>query len=200
MSIQPFDNELFAERSEVALKTKLDTLIETSLLIVIDSEERFNKVTALYAESRVWEDRIENARKQSNQGDQDRIKARNNRAKELIEPLKKIQQITQDKASKYQEYLEDLKRKEVALMEDTIDLLGLGDIPYIPPDENKHRGTGASMYTKIVKKFKVIDFDKIPSDYKILDEDKIDKALKLGINEIPGIEVYEEKVTQLRRL
>jgi hypothetical protein len=39
---------------------------------------------------------------------------------------------------------------------------------------------------------------KVPAKYLMVDEAAIKRDLKLGVSEIDGIEIFEEKITQLR--
>jgi hypothetical protein len=46
--------------------------------------------------------------------------------------------------------------------------------------------------------FKVLDPDKVPRDYMVVDEKLIRKAVKGGVREIPGVEIYEDFITSFR--
>ncbi len=64
--------------------------------------------------------------------------------------------------------------------------------------EKTIRGEGAILTTKTEKAFRVLDISKVPLKYLMVDEAAVKKDLKLGINEVPGIEVFESTTTQLR--
>jgi alanyl-tRNA synthetase len=200
MSIQVKDevDEFFVERSRVSLKERLDLIVTTASNLAVTNEEHFRRITSLYAESKSWENKIEFIRKEANAPDQARISARNDKAKELLTPLKQIQAIAKDKSAQYQELLEQNKRKEEQKMAQAVELLGLDEMPYVPPVDKSIRGDGALMYTKMVKRFRLTDLSKVPLKYLMLNEEAIEQDIKLGVAVIPGIEIYEEKVTQLK--
>lgn len=190
------DSALDASRD--SLKGKLDSIVVTAESLDVSNEEGFRKMTALYAESKDWEKRIEFIRKQANQPDQDRINARNDRCKDLLAPLKQIQAISKKKCDGYQLILESRKKEEEAKLRATADLLGLDDIPFLAPLEKSQRGAGAVMFTRVVRKFRTVDLSKVPLKYLQVNEDLIKQDINLGVAEIPGIEIYDEKVTQLK--
>ncbi len=201
MSVQPMRDELdefLAERNKFSLKQRLESIVITAKNIPVMNEDGFRKITNLYAESKDWEKKIEFSRKQANAPDQDRINARNDKAKELLAPLKQIQMIAKDKTHHYQMMLEDIKKKEEERVKDIVDLLGLDDMPYIPPVDKTLRGDGAVVYTRTVMKFRIIDESKVPAKYLRVDEDAIERDIKLGVGSIEGVEIYEDKVTQLK--
>lgn len=201
MSVQPIVDELdefLVKEKRVDLRERLKNIVQIAASIEVYNEESFHKVTAFYAESKDWEKRIEFIRKQANAPDQDKINARNDKAKELLTPLKEIQRIAKTKCERYQFMLEEQKAKEQVKIQEAVDLLGLDDMPYLPPVEKSMRGDGAMVYTRTVKKFRIVDLAKVPAKYFKIDEDLIEQDIKLGVGEIDGIEVYEEKQTTLR--
>lgn len=164
----------------------------------VKNESSFNKITSIYSEAKNWEKIIDNQRKEANAPDQSRINARNDRAKEVAEPLKGIIAVCKLKADSYQRFLEEEKRKEseqitkAALIFDDV-------VPYIEPLNKTQRGEGAMAVSKDETRWRVIDLEQVPRQYLMLDEQKIKLSLKMGVANIPGIEVYVEKVTQLRK-
>lgn len=57
--------------------------------------------------------------------------------------------------------------------------------------------SGGQTQTRIVKKYRVVDESKIPREYLVPNMAAITEALKAG-KEVPGAEVYEEKVISAR--
>lgn len=181
-----------------SLKEKLQYVIESSSILDVVTEEQFKRMTRIYSEAKEWEKRIEFIRKQANQPDQERINARNDAAKDILAPLKQIQSIAKQKCEGYQSVLEARKTAEEKKIQDAVDLLGLDEAPLPVPVEKTVRGSGALMYTKVVRKFRTTDISKVPLKYLKIDEESIERDIKLGVGEIPGIEIYEEKQTTLR--
>lgn len=192
------DFELLPERSETDIKHKLSVIVFNANNLAVNNEESFRKITGFYSESKEWERQIEFLRKTANAPDQERINARNDKAKELLTPLKEIQRISKEKSSQYQMMLEEAKKKEEQRIKEAVELIGADEMPYLPPVEKTLRGDGAIVYTRIVRKFRVVDQEKVPKKYWKVDEETIERDIKLGIAEIPGVEVYEEKITQLK--
>jgi hypothetical protein len=52
--------------------------------------------------------------------------------------------------------------------------------------------------TKVEWDLCVEDFDKIPPSYLMLDEKKVKQAIKMGVRDIPGIKIFENKQTAMR--
>ena len=197
MTAQLINNDdLFGLNPEVNLKTRLAEIVLTATNLDVTCEENFRKITSLYAESKSWEKQIELARKAANQPDQDRINVRNDKAKELLNPLKQIQIIAKKKADGYQALLEQRKRDEREKIEQAVEMLGLVETPYVPPVDKSIRGDGAIVYTRTVRKFRIVDLSKVPLKYLQINEDAVEHDIKLGVNSIDGIEIYEEKQTQ----
>ncbi len=191
------DEDFFIEES-IDLKDRLKNVTISASNLKVDSEETFKIITSLYAESKEWEKKIEFTRKQANTPDQDRINHRNDKAKELLVPLKQIQEIAKKKTAQYQLLLEETKRQEEEKIKESVEMLGLDEMPYLVPAEKSQRGDGAIAYTKEVTKFRLVDLSKVPLKYLKIDESMIERDLKLGVNEIPGIEIFQEKQTTLR--
>lgn len=69
----------------------------------------------------------------------------------------------------------------------------------IPQNIEKTTKTNdASATYKDVKKWELINISEVPREYLILDEKKITKLVKAGIENIPGIRIYETKEISIR--
>lgn len=191
-------DEFLVDGPSIDIKKRLGEIVSGARGLAVNCEDSFRKITGLYAESKDWEKRIEFIRKQSNQPDQDRINARNDKAKELLTPLKEIQSIAKEKTAQYQLMLEEARREEEAKMAEGADLLGLSEAPEVAPVPQSQRGDGAILYKRTVRKFRIVDRAKIPAKYLKVDEEAIERDIKLGIGEIEGVSIYEEEITQLR--
>jgi len=191
-------DEFLVESNKVDLKKKFQEIADYTQKLTVLTEDQFRQCTFLYSESKDWEKRIEFLRKEANTPDQDRINARNDKAKELLTPLKLIQSITKGKCEEYQHNLEKARKALEDQMRKAIDLLGIEEAVCMPPAEKSVRGDGAIMFTRTVRKFRTVDLSKIPLKYLQVNEEALNRDIKLGVAEIPGIEIYEEQVTQLR--
>jgi len=193
-------NAILQTPDEFPLEGIKKTISEMQLFaenLDVTSEVSFRKITSIYSEAKSWEKIIEQQRKEANAPDQSRINARNDRAKQISEPLKGILIVCKRKADQYQRHLEESKRLEEESLSKAA-LIFDEEIPYIAPIEKTHRGDGAMAVSKEETRWRVTDLEKVPRQYLMLDEQKIKLSIKMGLTSIPGIEVYTEKVTQLR--
>lgn len=196
MSVQILDD--FHVEQQADLKQKIGEIVSFARGLEVTNEQAFHQLTALYSESKQWEKHIELARKTANQPDQERISIRNDKAKELLKPLLEIQSIAKTKSAQWQALLEDRKRQEEEKVKKMIQLLEIEDMPYLAPVEKTCRTEKAVLYTRTVRKFRIVDQSKVPAKYLKVNEDQVELDIKLGIAEIPGLEIYEEQVTQLK--
>lgn len=202
MSIQPIEEEAiesFYENAADSIRKKLQLTITVANAIEVTDQDSFKRMGDLYAESREWEKRIEFMRKEANGPDQERINSRNDTAKKVLVPLKQLQEIAKHKCSQYQLILERERIDEEKKIQDAIDLLGLDEVTLPVTMQKTVTGDKSLMYTRVVRKFRTTDLSKVPLDYLQINEEKICKAIKLGIDNIPGIEIYEEKQTTLKK-
>jgi hypothetical protein len=122
----------------------------------------------------------------------------NDKAKELTDPLDQVIALANAKVNGYHKFLEDQKRQEEESLRLEAAMFDAEDEVYVPPLEKVLRGDGAVTVTKTEKHFKVMDLSKVPMKYLMVNEKAIEQDLKLGINEIPGLEIFETTSTQLR--
>jgi hypothetical protein len=194
----PIEIDEYLLENKVTVKEKLHMIVADAINLEVTTDDGFKRMTNMYSESKEWEKRIEYLRKEANRPDQNRISGRNDKAQEILGPLKQIQTIAKQKCEKYQLLLEQQKAYEQQQMVDAADVLGLDDVPMVAPLDKSIRGDGALMFTRTVKKFRTVDLSKVPLKYLQVNEDLIKQDMNLGVSEIAGIEIYEEKVTQLR--
>ncbi len=190
-------NLIIEEGNDVLVKNVVSEMQQYVTNLSVVDEASYNKMTTLYAQARGWHKTIDNKRKELGDPFRKQITLINDRAKELLDPLDVVINMSNHKANSYMRMLEQLKKEA----DESIKLAAFlfdEEVPYIPPMEKTVRGTGANTVTKTERKFRVVDRDKIPSKYLIVDESAIKRDLALGLAKIPGIEVYEEKTTQLR--
>ena len=58
-----------------------------------------------------------------------------------------------------------------------------------------HRGTFSGVYQKTVKKWRLVDIKLVPAEFLILDEKQVGALVRAGRKEIPGIRIWDEKIT-----
>ena len=186
------------EKDDVNIKNVIHEMDTFARELIVETEESFKVVTSLYRKARDWKKIIEEKRKAAIEPDRQRIAMINDIAKELSDPLDQVIDITNQKAASYTNFLLKKKEEEERKVKEAAEMLDILDDVYIPSLDTNLRGHGAMATTKEVKKFKIVDISKVPLKYLMVDESKVKSDIKFGINTIPGIEIYEEKVTSLR--
>lgn len=58
--------------------------------------------------------------------------------------------------------------------------------------------SGASFTAKKVWDFKLVDLSKVPVQFLCLDSTKVNQAVRAGIREIPGIEIFEKTIASVK--
>ncbi|MDD5304787.1 MAG: hypothetical protein PHS14_16955 [Elusimicrobia bacterium] len=56
-----------------------------------------------------------------------------------------------------------------------------------------------STTVKKVWTFKVLDLDAVPRAYLVLDESRVREAIRQGVREIAGLEIYQDESLSVRR-
>jgi hypothetical protein len=156
---------------------------DQSVLLKVTDQKSFSQATCLYAHARDWKKKIEARQKEFVAPLKKQIDHINDRCKELTEPLDTA--IKEMNAKCGQFYL-DVKGTVSEFAEDEL-----------CPDV-KLKGEGATLTVKKEKKFRITDIEKVPRRYLTISEDAVLADLKLGVNEIPGLEAYVETTTTLR--
>ena len=185
-------------QSPVKIKSVIQDMLEFTKQLIVDTEQSYKKMTSLYAQARDWKKSLEAKRKALIEPLRKEMAQINDRAKEFSDPLDQVISLANLKVNGYHALLEQKKAKEEALLREAASLFDASDEVYVPPVEKVLRGDGAVAVTKIEKEFRVLDISKVPLKYLMIDEKAVKQDLKLGISEIPGLEVYEETTTTLR--
>lgn len=191
-------NETFAITCEHKAKADISTMHIKAMNLIVDSKESYKEIDTLYSNAREIKKAVEDRRKYLVEPFRAKITQINDQARELSDPLDQIIEITNAKANGYMRMLEEIKRKNDEKLREAAALFDAVEELYIP-EMQQIRGKETIMVTKIEKKFRILDITKVPTKYLVIDEATIKRDLKLGISEIPGLEIYEEKTTQLRK-
>lgn len=186
------------DESKILIKKSIQDMHFFAKSLTVDSQDSYKKMTSFYVKAREWKKLLDAKRKELVEPFRKQVAVINDKAKELSDPLDAVIQIANVKSNSYLRVLEDIKRKEDELLREAASMFDASEDIYIPPMEKNIRGEGATMIQKTEKKFRVLDITKIPTKYLMVDEDAVKRDLKLGLSEIAGIEVWDEKTTQLR--
>ncbi len=90
----------------------------------------------------------------------------------------------------------ELARREAALNNGEI-TVDLNPVPAPLPAPRKVSTNLGSTSTFMVRKYRVVDFSKLPDQYKIENSALLNRVVKAGIPEIPGVEIYEEEAIRV---
>jgi hypothetical protein len=194
----PFLMPLDSEDHKLQIKSVIGDMLAFTEQLLVDSEPAYRKITSLYRQAREWKKMIDAKRKELTDPLRKQTAAINDKAKELTDPLDHVIDLANAKASGYQRMLEEQKLQEEAKLRAAAQLFDAAEEIYIPPMEKTLRGDGAVTVTKAEKRFKVVDLAKVPLKYLMVNDKAIEQDIKLGINVIEGLEIYQTTTTQLR--
>lgn len=159
--------------------------------------EAFKECTRYYKQAREWKKAIESYRKQKVEPLRTELARINDQVKEFIQPLEDIESVAKVKIDAFNKQQIEDKRVEDEKAAQACALLQV-EAPLVVPRETTLRGDGAIVYEKTVSKFEVTDLRQVPLKYLKVDERLVEQDLKLGLAEIPGLRIWEEKITQIR--
>ncbi|SRR5260221_28509 len=179
-------------------KMILEKVSNFSRQLNITDEDSYEQITKLYKRSREWIKQIESKRKDESAPSRNKVACINEKAKTLTDLLEHIINIANVKGAKYQQKKEESRIDEERRTLEQASMLDI-EIPSIfsAPIE-KISSQSATMVKKTFKRFKITDISKVPAKYLTIEEKLVDLDLRLGLSEIPGLEIWEETVTQLR--
>lgn len=197
--------DIFSDETQVSLegntlqvKNVIKDMLAFATSLVVETEPAYKKMTSLYSQARIWKKCVDEKRKTMTEPLRKQTSAINDKAKELTDPLDQVIDLANAKATSYQRQLEQQRLEEESRLRKAAELFDAADEVYVPALEKVLRGDGASAVTKVEKRFRVVDISKVPAKYLMIDEKKLIQDIKLGINSIEGIEIYDETITTLR--
>jgi hypothetical protein len=200
MTLDIFSEEMpvSLEENTLQVKSVIKDMFSFASALVVDNEVTYKKMTSLYSQARAWKKCVDEKRKLLTEPLRKQVASINDKAKELTDPLDGVIEVANAKATSYQSLLEQKRQEEEARLRAAAELFDAADEVYVPALEKVIRGEGASAVTKVQKRFRVVDLSKVPPKYLMIDEKKLLQDIKLGLDCVDGIEIYEESVTTLR--
>lgn len=164
----------------------------------IEDQGALDWISKIYKSARRCKNQIEAERKELTEPLRGEISVINLKAKRLLEPVDFVINMANAKVAAYEAARAEQKRLSDLALREEADLFEAGESLYIPPLQKNIEAQEATAITKVEKKFKVVNDDEVPRKYLKIDEDAIKQDIKLGIQNIPGIEIWEETKTTLR--
>lgn len=198
MSIEESPLDVSFHPCELEVKQVVGDLLGYAKSLIVDTEDTYKNVTGIYRQAREWKKVIETRRKELTEPLRRETSKINDKAKEITDPLDAVIEIANSKSSKYMLLLEQAKKREEEALKLAASFFEAEEEVYVAPLENVIRGDGAMMIKKSDKRFRLVDISKVPTKYLMVNEEAVKRDLKLGIDTIPGLEIYEETTTQLR--
>jgi hypothetical protein len=186
-------------KKQLSIKCLISNILEETKALVVDDEQKYKHLNFIYSNARQLEKELENERKKLVEPYRKQINAINDKAKELSAPIGWIIEVTNTKAGEWRALLQRRKEEEEKELNEAASLFGVTTAVHIAPVPKSVSTEDASCILKRETKFKVSDISKVPMKYLKIDEELVKRDLKLGIADIPGIEIWEETTTQLRR-
>lgn len=178
---------------------------------VVDSISN-EKAVAMAGQAKAITNKIEKLRKSIVDAPNQFVKSVNNFAKQYTGKLSDIESHLKTKINRYQVEQQrariEAQRKadeEAAKLQKLIDTeakdAGLEPVlvaaPVIPA-QTVTRTDNGSASLRNVWTWKLVDFAAVPIEFKDIDVKAVNQAVKAGIRNIPGIEIYEESQTVIR--
>jgi len=181
------------------IKESIAHMLQKAKSLIVNNEGSYKSIREMYLEAREWKKGIENKRKELTTPLRAEMSRINDQAKMLTDPLDEVIDLANSKTNNYELLLEKMQKEEEDKVRKAAEMLNIDSSSiYVAPMEKTIRGDGVTSVSTTKQSFRLVDITKVPSKYLMLDEKAIKQDLKLGINEISGIEIFEETTTQLR--
>ena len=165
----------------------------------ISSGDRYRVAIALDSAAKKLAEEIDADRKKGIEPYRRIVNMANDAAKLLTSRLDSIKASTKALITSYLQQLE--KHSEQAKNEGKAvsEALGIDIDIYVPDAPTTLSSADGTVSSKIKMSFSVIEESLIPREYLMVDEKKVQTAIKIGIKNIPGIKIVEEKQIMIRR-
>lgn len=196
IELLPAEQPLNIVENGLVIRRIVDNLLVSVNELIVNSEDAFRQATTLWRQARDWKKNIETQRKALTEPYRKKTTEINDRAKEVTEPLEKIEDLLKGKIDAYTRSIEEQRQKLIEKQREAAELLDM-EVDIHVPEIASMRGSGATVYKKTKKVIKVTNILKVPEKYLTINEKMVEADLKLGL-EIPGIELVEEETTQIR--
>lgn len=190
-------NELALKCEESLSEISVPEMLHIAASLVVRDEDSFGEISKIYKVAKRLEKDIEHQRKEANTPDQDRINERNDKARKLCEPLKKVQDLCKIRMTEYTLYLEQLKEQEKQKLLEAASMLDV-EMPVPMATSKTVRGEGATVYTVYERRFDIEFLHMVPDQYWKVDTELLEKHIKMGYEQIPGVRIWTEAVQKVR--
>lgn len=205
------ETESKTESALMELTEQHSLILNASMVIQVKDEATQVEAADALANLRNIIRQVEETRKELVKPLNDHVKFINSRFEQFLNPVKKAENYLREQISQYRAQVEETRRKEQARQDRLAEKRAeraeeRGDVRPIPevvapmvsgPPKTIEVSTGRLSFMKI-RKWEVLNLEKIPREYFVLDESRITKVVKAGIPDISGIRIWEEEVPVAR--
>ncbi len=187
-------------------------MVESAKSHVVTDADSNEKAVAMAGQAKAITNKIEKLRKSIVDAPNQFVKAVNNFAKQYTGKLSDIESNLKAKINRYQveqqrARIEAQKRadEEAKKLQELVNQeskqAGIEPVqvsaPVIPVQTVTRTDNGSASLRKVWT-WKLIDLKAVPDEYKVVNDKAINQAVKAGIRNIPGIDIYEESQTVIR--
>jgi hypothetical protein len=192
-------------------ETVENMVIQAGRHVVTDDDSNSHAV-AMAGQAKAISGKIEKMRKSLVEEPNQYVKAVNNFAKQYTGKLASIETELKTKINRWQVEQQrarlEAQRKaeaEAKRIQEQIDreskAAGVDPIqiatPVIPVTTVTRTDNGSASLRKVWT-WKLTDFGSVPDEYKVINDKAINQAVRTGIRNIPGVEIFEESQTVIR--
>ncbi|MHA1396157.1 MAG: hypothetical protein ACTSSF_00305 [Candidatus Heimdallarchaeaceae archaeon] len=204
-----------AQNAFLVWKKRFTQLEKEVKMLEITNEENCQKAAELLATIAKYEKRINEECEKRIIVPKTFIKKVKARVNEVVKPLSNSKKIVKLKLKNYKTRLE-MERREMEkkaeeerkklqeqldkeAKEKGIEPVKLPEIA-MPKEKLKVSTDNGTVYERKYWTFKIVDFDKIPKEYLMVDNKKVNAAIRAGVRNIDGLEIYQEVEIATRRI
>jgi len=204
-----------AKNAFLVWKKRFTQLEEEVKTLEIMNEESCQKAAELLATIAKYEKRINEECEKRIIIPKTFIKKVKARVNEVIKPLSNSKKTIKLKLKDYKTRLE-MERREMEkkaeeerkrlqeqlnkeAQEKGIEPVKLPEVT-MPKEKLKVTTDNGTVYERKYWTFKIVNFDKIPREYLMVDSKKVNAAIRAGIRNIDGLEIYQEVEIATRRI
>lgn len=210
--VNPFD--LSAVKTGLArYDEEIDRMVSQAAALQVAGEEDNNVAVMMAGTAKKLNRKLEEVRKEYVKAPNEYVKSVNALAKAYQDRLTVIESGLKKKISAYQVKVELERRKqeeadrkareelqakvnaEAAALNVEAPVIAPAVAPELPKVTRTEAGTASQ---RKEWRFEVIDETQVPREYLMVDHAKIRQAVKAGVREIPGVNIFEESITVIR--
>jgi len=176
------------------LEKQISPLIKEADSYVINSVEAVDKASVFLKRVRDTESNLEKKRLEFTAPLNQSLRAINETFRQLKEPLSSARMFLTNKIITWKrEETERLAKEEARRRAIQEAHEKKGHKVKAPVVLERPENTIGNTQMRKVWKFKITDFSKVPDDFKLIDQIKVNQAIRNGVREIKGIEIYQEE-------